>query len=354
MWNDYFHADRFLSGGCVPCGTAAKNFGAKARSRSERRKCAKMSGFLTNLVIFIVIGLGWYMRRVGTITEAGMKDINAMLYSLLMPVMFFKSGAGFDASMIHGWSFAAVMLGGYAAATVVLWFFSGLFKMPPARRAVSMLTGVRPNAVFIGLPVMTLWLGQAGTEAHLLCIAVGTPYFNVIPLLLAQIALNGKADMKSVRDAFLKTFQNRILLAGLFGLFLGAMGWTPYIPQWVMRTLNVLGNCGNGLAMLAIGAALHPERLLDDVKIAWPDMLMKLFIHPAIIMAAFMLFPAGSPVLLRVTVVGAAVAPAFNCFILARGFGMDGDYAAMLVASSTLLCMGTLLFWMELTTRVFV
>ena len=83
-------------------------------------------------------------------------------------------------------------------------------------------------------------------------------------------------------------------------------------------------------------------------------MLMKLFIHPAIIMAAFMLFPAGSPVLLRVTVVGAAVAPAFNCFILARGFGMDGDYAAMLVASSTLLCMGTLLFWMELTTRVFV
>ncbi|MBQ9422888.1 MAG: AEC family transporter, partial [Pyramidobacter sp.] len=227
-------------------------------------------------------------------------------------------------------------------------------KMPPARRAVSMLTGVRPNAVFIGLPVMTLWLGQAGTEAHLLCIAVGTPYFNVIPLLLAQIALNGKADMKSVRDAFLKTFQNRILLAGLFGLFLGAMGWTPYIPQWVMRTLNVLGNCGNGLAMLAIGAALHPERLLDDVKIAWPDMLMKLFIHPAIIMAAFMLFPAGSPVLLRVTVVGAAVAPAFNCFILARGFGMDGDYAAMLVASSTLLCMGTLLFWMELTTRVFV
>ena len=203
MRNDYFRADRFYPAAVFRVEQPRKIFGAKARSRSERRKCAKMSGFLTNLVIFIVIGLGWYMRRVGTITEAGMKDINAMLYSLLMPVMFFKSGAGFDASMIHGWSFAAVMLGGYAAATVVLWFFSGLFKMPPARRAVSMLTGVRPNAVFIGLPVMTLWLGQAGTEAHLLCIAVGTPYFNVIPLLLAQIALNGKADMKSVRDAFL-------------------------------------------------------------------------------------------------------------------------------------------------------
>ena len=313
-----------------------------------------MSGFLTNLVIFIVMALGWYMRRSGTLTEAGMKDINAMLYSVLMPVMFFKSGIGFDSSMINGWGFAGVMLGGYVVATIVLWFFSGLFKTTPERRAVSVLTGVRPNVVFIGLPVMTLWLGQAGTEAHLLCMAVGTPYFNMVPLLLAQVALNGKTDMKSVRNAFLKTFQNRILQAGVAGLIIGAMGWTPYIPQWVMRTLNVLGSTGNGLAILVIGAALHPERLLDDVKIAWPDMLMKLFIHPAIIMAAFLLFPVASPVQMRVTVVGAALTPVFNCFILARGFGMDDDYAAMLVASSTLLCMGTLLFWMEVTTRIFV
>ena len=83
-------------------------------------------------------------------------------------------------------------------------------------------------------------------------------------------------------------------------------------------------------------------------------MLMKLVIHPAIMLLAFWLFPFGSAPLLRVGVVSAAVAPAFNCYILARGFGMDGDYAAMLVASSTLLCMGTLLFWMELTTRLFV
>jgi hypothetical protein len=201
---------------------------------------------------------------------------------------------------------------------------------------------------------MSLWLGQAGTEAMLLCIAIGTPYFNVVPLLLSQIAQTGKADMKSVRVAFVKTFKNPILLAGMFGLALGALGWSRYIPQWTLRTVNVLGNCGNGLALLSIGAALHPERLLEDIRAAWPDMLMKLFIHPAIMLAGYWLFPCGSADLLRVGVVSAAVAPAFNCYILARGFGMDGDYAAMLVASSTLLCMGTLLFWMELTTRIFV
>ncbi len=313
-----------------------------------------MQGFLTNLVIFIVMGLGWLMRRRGVVTETGIKDINALLFTLLMPVSFFKSGCGFDASMIHGWGFAGVILGAYVAATVVVWFYTAAFKSSPQKRAVSILTGVRPNSVFIGLPVMTLWLGKQGTEAMLLTIAVCMPYFNIVPLLLSQIAQNGKSDMRSVWDAFFKTFKNPIMLAGMFGLAIGALGWTAYIPQWAMRTFNVLGDCGNGLALLSIGAALHPERLIEDVKSAWPDMVMKLFIHPAIVLAFFWLCPAGSPILLRVAVVSTAVAPAFNCYILARGFGMDGDYAAMLVASSTLISMCTMLFWMELTTRLFV
>ncbi len=312
-----------------------------------------MRGFLTNLVIFIVIGLGWLMRRRGVLTEAGMKDINALLFTLLMPVSFFKSGCGFDTSMIRGWGFAAAMLGAYVTATVALWFYSGMFKSPPARRAVSILCGVRPNVVFVALPVMTLWLGQPGTEAMLLCIAVCMPYFNIVPLLLSQIAMNGETDMKSVRGAFFKTFKNPIMLAGMLGIALGALGWAAYIPRWAMRALNVLGDCGSGLALLTIGAALRPERLARDVKAAWPDMLMKLFIHPAIVLAFFLLFPTGGPALKCVAVVSAAVAPAFNCYILARGFGMDGDYAAMLVASSTLLSMVSLLFWMELTTRLF-
>lgn len=313
-----------------------------------------MQGFLTNLVIFIVLALGWLMRRRGVLTDAGLKDINALLFTLLMPVSFFKSGAGFDASMIHGWRFAGVMLSAYVAATVVMWVFSGLFKSAPKRRAVSLLTGVRPNVVFVGLPVITLWLGKAGTEAMLLCMAVVTPYFNIVPLLLAQIAMNGRADKKAMCDSVVKTARNPIMLAGMFGLLLGALGWTQFIPQWTMRTLNVLASCGNGLALLTIGASLHPERLLADIKIAWPDMLMKLVIHPAIVLLFFCLFPIDTPIVMRVAVVMSAIAPAFNCFILARGFGMDGDYAAMLVASSALLSMGTLLFWMELSTRLFV
>lgn len=313
-----------------------------------------MQGFLTNLVVFIVMGCGWALKKRGSLSDVGLKELNGLLFSLLMPVSFFKAGLEFDASMIRGWRFAAVLVGAYAAATAAGWGLSGLRRLTPQRRAVSVLTSARPNAIFIGLPVMTLWLGQAGAEAQLLFVAVGTPFFNLVPLLMSQVALNGRSDARSLAGALGKTLKNPILLAGLCGIAIGAMGWTPLIPQWAGRVLKVLGDCGSGMALLAIGAALAPEKLWSDVKSAWPDMLMKLFIHPALVMLAFALFPVENPVVMQVAVVASAVSPAFNCYVLARGFGMDADYAATLVASSTLLCMATLLFWMEVVSRVFV
>lgn len=312
-----------------------------------------MQGFLTNLVIFIVIGLGWLMKRTGKLTELGLKELNALLFTLLMPVSFFKAGLGLNADVIS-WRYAAVMLGAYVVATAAAWFLSGFRKTTNARRAASILTSVRPNSIFIGIPVMGLWLGQAGLDAQLIYIAVCSPFFNIVPLLMAHIALNGKTDGASVRHAFVSTFKNPILLAGISGLLIGGFGGTPYIPEWVMRTLKVIGDCGNGMALIVIGAALRPEKLWHDVREGWLDMLMKLFVHPAVIMLVLLIFPLGSPAVMQVAVVASSIAPAFNCYVLARGFHMDADYTAMLVASQTLLCMVTMLFWMELTVRVFV
>ena len=313
-----------------------------------------MQGFTTNLVIFIVMGLGWFMKRSGKLTPQGLKDLNALLFSLLMPVGFSKAGLGFDSGTLHGWSFAAVLLGGYVVTLALAWVISGRRRISRERRAVAMLMDARPNVIFIGLPVITLWLGAPGTEAMLIYVAICTPFFNVVPLICAQLALSGKLDHQSIKKALLNTLKNPILIAGVSGIVIGAMGWTPAIPRWSIQVIQVLANCSNGMALIVIGAALAPERLLQDVRLAWSDLLMKLFIHPAIIMAAFLLFPlSGNPALMQVAVVASSISPAFNCYILAQGMGMDSDYAALMIASSTLLAMVTTLFWMNLTLHLF-
>ena len=170
---------------------------------------------------------------------------------------------------------------------------------------------------------------------------------------MSQIALSGKSDFRAACRALVNTFKHPILQAGLAGILLGYFNLTPHIPQWAMRVVSVLGNCGNGLALLVIGASLAPERLKEDIKEGWMDLFIKLFLHPAVVLACFLIFPVPNPLVMKVAVVSSAVSPAFNCYVLARGMGMDGDYAAMLVASSTLLFMATALFWMDVTVRIF-
>ena len=313
-----------------------------------------MQNVYTNLTLFSIIILGWVLKRSGRITDSGLKELTSLLFMPLMPVSFFTSGLGFNPALMDSSRFVVVLLSGYVIATVIACVLAwGRKGMTKERRAVSILASVRPNSIFIGLPLMTVWLGQAGIENMLMCLACTLPYFNVVPLTISFIALNGKFDRKATLDALRKTFTNPIFLGSAAGLLMGGMGWSHIIPEWVMRALKLLTGAGTGLSLIVIGASIVPETLIEDVKCAWPDMMMKLFIHPAVIFIAFLLFPVENVVSMKVAVIAAAIAPAFNCFVLAKGFDMDGDYAASLVTSSTLLCMATLLFWMFMTAHFF-
>lgn len=312
-----------------------------------------MQSFLTTFVFFIIMGLGWLMKRRGTLTTAGLKDINALLFSLLMPISFFKTGVGFDPTMLHGWRYATVLLSAYVIFTGFTWVVSGIVhRKAPLRRAVSIIATTRPNSIFLGVPLLALWAGQAGTEAQLVYIAVCLPYFNAVPLFLAIFASSGKADARTLVHSLWNTLKSPIILAGMLGILIGAMGWTHLIPDWATRTMNILGGCGSGLALIVIGAALAPENLRADISEAWPDMLLKLVLHPAAILIALVLFPMKDPVLMRCAVVATAIPPAFNCYMIARGFHMDSDYAADLVASTTLVSMVTLPIWMNVVSHI--
>ena len=312
-----------------------------------------MQILFTNLVIFSIIGMGWLLKKVGRITPAGLKDINALLFMPLMPITFFSSALDFNIELLKSWRYVKIVLCVYVISTIIICTWASLRKQSKERRAVSILAGNRPNCIFIALPLMTMWLGQAGADNMLMYIACCMPYFNIVPLVCSLIALRGRADKSAVISAFIGTFTNPIMICGILGLLVGAFGWTPLIPQWIMRVLKLLGTTSTGLALISIGAALVPETLIDDVKAAWPDITMKLMIHPAIMLTAFILFPIDNATTMQVAVAASAVAPAFNCYVIANGFGMDGDYAATLVASSTLVSMLTLMFWMTLATHLF-
>ena len=77
-------------------------------------------------------------------------------------------------------------------------------------------------------------------------------------------------------------------------------------------------------------------RVFDIIRRTWFDIIIKLAVNPLIMWWALLLLPVDDG-LLKVTVMLSSMPCAVNCFIIAKGMGMDGEYTADLVAATTLL-----------------
>ncbi len=80
------------------------------------------------------------------------------------------------------------------------------------------------------------------------------------------------------------------------------------------------------------------------IKATWHDCLIKLVIHPIILWALLLALSVPEP-LLKVTVMLSSMPSAVNCFIMAKEMKMDSDYAADLVASTTVLGIISIPVW---------
>ncbi len=101
------------------------------------------------------------------------------------------------------------------------------------------------------------------------------------------------------------------------------------------------------VALLALGGTLDLSRigkLLKMRKSTFADSVIKLLVHPAIMFVMLIIFPVPRP-LMQATVMLSSMPSAVNCFILAKEMDMDAEYAADLVAATTVLGVLSIPFW---------
>lgn len=298
-----------------------------------------MFGFLLVMPLVIIIAMGNILKRRGFYSAADIAALSKTLYWVILPLLFFRTSYISGTELLTQPNLLISVNICYLTTIIISWGFGVFFvhKGNIKRIAVSVLSGFRSNNIYLGFPVIQLAMGEAGLHLASVYVAVSTIFFQVLSIGAGEIALNGRITLRSFGSMGKLLVKNPLVVSCVLGVSAALV----HIPiHFVLdETMKLVSGAATAVALLALGGTLDIPRMgrvFEIIRRTWFDIIIKLAVNPLIMWGALLLFPVDAD-LLRVTVMLSSMPCAVNCFIIAKGMGMDGEYAADLVASTTLL-----------------
>ena len=297
----------------------------------------------TIVPIFLVIALGYGVRRKGLLTDAFMTSGNRLLYMVAIPCLLFHkiSTAPFKGSFFP-WLIIGCLIAIFLMSLAV--FLLGmLLSFPPGKHATFIQSSIHGNIGYIGLAVCYYsfderTFGIAGVLAG---------FFIVSQNILSVVYFHLIAD-KGIRHRFGavgKLLINPIILSTLAGLAASFLHIS--MPLIIDKALMIIGKMALPTALLIIGGSLNMGQVFTDLRPVLLSSTFKMVGLPLVGIVLFFLFSV--PRVLWVVGVTLLSAPsATTCYIMARELHGDPELASSAVTTSTLLSLFTFVFWLTL------
>jgi predicted permease len=304
-----------------------------------------LTGYLT---IGLLIGLGWWLARIGWLTLEQRRLMSSLAFNVASPALLCSMMATADLGHVFARSvlvsYAAIVVAGLVYLAVSrLWFRHDL-----ADGAIGTLLACYTNAGNLGLPVAAYALGDVTWMAPILLIQVGL----LQPLALALLDFGTAARRGQPASGWrLVTLpvRNPLTVGVLTGLAVNLLGWTIPIP--LADPLGLVGNMAVPLMLVAFGVSLRldpkPAGGTDRVE-SWSLVAIKTVLQPAVAFGLALAVGLDPAARQAVTVV-ACLPPAQNIFIMASrydvrlAFSRDTIFRATAVSAVVILAVSAAL-----------
>ena len=285
------------------------------------------------LTIFLMIGAGMLLVRLGWLTDEHQEVVSRLVVSVGLPAMIvhniftqftredlMSSAVGI---LIPVMSIVAAVLFGLLAARA--------FRIPKARRGVFVCMVAFSNSVFIGVPVSLALFGEKAMPYALMYYIANTSIFWSwgYALMRGDSGQKAKLDIRKILPLPLTTFIVAIALV-LVGVSL---------PTFILDAAKYIGGLVTPLSMIFTGMVLM--RMLESGKVRWQKgyalvLVGRFLIAPALLILSTRLFPVAPTLMRNVLLIQAAMPVMSQTPIVAKASGGDEEYAAGGVALTAL------------------
>lgn len=283
--------------------------------------------------VFLVIGLGYALRRLKLLDETFTHQANRLIYIVFLPILLFHKIS--QADFISFFNGPLVIASSLAIVTLFLlsYAYASLRGYPAPALGSFSQGSFRGNLAYIGLAICLNAYGETGLTRASILMGFLVPVLNlfaIIALLLPQRTRTTDTPPHSwTRELLL----NPLIIASFAGIAWSYFGLP--VPLIIRRSFGIVAGLTLPLALLAIGGAFSLQRLKGDLKAAGGATLLKLCGMPLV--AALLLRLAGvGGTDLAIGILLAGTPAATATYIMAHQMNADAELAGSIVMLSTL------------------
>ncbi|KRK97296.1 AEC family transporter [Companilactobacillus futsaii] len=305
-----------------------------------------MAAFITSLEsvaeIVLVIALGYWLRGSGRLGDEFKGNISFIIMKIALPASIFVSVLKYLnrdklASLSGGlvFTFASFTIG-----YIVAWILTKVFRIRKGRRGTFINMFVNANTIFIGLPLNMALFGDKSLPYFLIYYVMNTISTWAVGIFFIS------SDDPNVEKGEKKDFNwKKLLPAPLVGFLVSLVFLLLAIPvpEWINKTLDMVGGIVTPMSLIYIGIILA-DAGLKSIKFDRDTILAlvgRFIVAPAIMIGIILVGGSmigsmpqleSSSFIIQSAAPGLAVLP-----ILVDQSHGDVDYATNLVTTSTVL-----------------
>jgi malate permease and related proteins len=297
------------------------------------------------LPVFAIVLAGLALRRANWLTEEADESLLRLTVNILAPCLILDSILK-NAALKQPSNVLLPPLIGLALCTagmvvaLLLARFCGV-RDPVSARTFGLCAGLQ-NYGYVPLPlVMALFDRDTLGVLFVHNLGVDTAMWTI-----GLIMIQGPGKKGGWRKLI-----SAPVLAIVIGILLNFAGLYSHMPQFLLDTFRLLGQCANPLGLILIGATMADQLRGFHSRQGWGVMtgacVVRLGLLPLLFLAVAKFLPC-SLELKRVLVVQAAMPSAVFPIVMAKHYGGDQGTAVRVVAATSLVSLITIPLWLKL------
>ena len=284
--------------------------------------------------IFILLLLGWILKKWGLTDSLFLKTSDRLIYYFFFPVMLFWKigGASFEQGIDWHFCLASLLalLTMFGLSTLVIQLFH-----ISAFQAGSFSQSCYRFNTYIGVAVILNSLGAEGMKYFGIIIGFAIPLINVFAVSLLIWFSGREIDIrKRISISARALVSNPLILGCLAGIAYSSL--IGSFPVFINNSLSLISMVTLPLALISIGGSLSFAGLQGNLPLSFLAAILKLVALPAIGWLYFYLFNVtGIP--FKVGMIFLTLPASTAIYVLSSQMNSDTELASSAIVLSTLL-----------------